>query len=134
MTIEEFKAKYENIKKGAYTHIVYASGKNGYKKTTSTTIRFVDYYNIKEVKESGAKPSTTPNPNVETIIPHVLTYNKKTGNYLVHLYPTKNHKSHCVYELNGIEISKEEYELANPPKKSSSPVYQVVLTNVISLG
>ena len=127
----------KQIKKGVYYKLVFAKTQNGYTKTTTTKVRFVNYYNIKSVKESGKKPSDKPNPNVVVIIPHILTYNKNTKNYLVHCYKTPHGKAQSTYtDPSGEQIDKATYELAVPPKKHSgdSPVYQIMLQDIIQIG
>ena len=140
MTLEKFMEIFNTLTKGAFTKVAYQKvNDNGYSKETTTTIRFVDYYNIETIKQLNRQP-TTPNPNVETIIPHILTLNKKTGNYLVHLYFVPNAKTITIYkDNNGNEIDKATYETMVPPKKkyhSNTPsvMFQVKLQDLVSLG
>ena len=121
--------------KGQYVNITYKSIQGHYEKVTNTRTRLINYYNMKEVKEAGITPSE-PKENIETLIPHILTYNKKTGNYLLHVYKTynKKHTRKCKYYKDGIEISKEEYLANTKPHTGDSPVITINLKNLISLG
>lgn len=119
--------------------MVYADTENGYIKTTTTKVRFVNYYNIASVKASGKTPNQTTSPNIQTIIPHILTFNSNTQNYLVHCYKTPKNKPIVVYQdPNGKVIDKATYEMAVPPKKkygnNDSPIFQKKLQSIISIG
>ena len=133
MLIKNLQETLSNIRKGSYTHIKYRGGENGYEKTTTMVVRFVNYYATKDFKESGRTPKS-PNPNVETLIPHILTYNKNTNNYHVHVYTTNHHKAHSTYTLNGKEITEEEY-YEGTKKKPSKPtsVFTINAENVIAI-
>lgn len=139
MTIQDIQKLFDSktIKKGRYYLITYCKVEKGYTKTTTTKVRFVNYYNIKSVKESGKTPTPT-SANTQVIIPHILTYNTNTQNYLVHCYKTPNSKAKVTYQdSNGKIITKEEYETVVPPKKkygNDSPVFQVKVQDIISLG
>lgn len=141
MTLQECKKLFDTktIKMGRYYTLVYAETENGYTKTTTTKVRFVNYYNIASVKASGKTQNTNqPNPNIQVIIPHVLTFNSNTQNYLLHCYKTPNGKAkHMYQDPNGNTIDQATYEMAVPPKKkypNNSPIFQKKLQAVISIG
>lgn len=135
MLLQNFKNKYENeIKKGQFTSAKWQSVKvdkegNEYKKVSNGVVRLVQYSHIKGVEVKGKV-----NPNEEVIIPNTLYFNAKTNNYLVQLATTET-KAKSTYYLNGQEIDKETYELANPPRQGNpSPVFRVKLENLLELG
>lgn len=140
MTAKEIENLFATkvLQKGKLTKITYMRSENGYTKTTTIVVRFVNYYHIKSVKESGKQPSTTPNPNVQVLIPHILTYNVNTNNYLLHCYPMPNIKAKSTYkDPNGQTIDKATYELAVPPKKrpnNPSPILQIKVQDIVSIG
>ena len=48
----------------------------------------------------------------------------------------KRHKAKVKYYKNGNEITKEEYEIDNPPRKyygSPSPVFKLFIEDIISI-
>ena len=135
MLLNEFQAKFQSeIKKGEFVSASWKSGKviNGdtYEKVSKGVVRFVKYGNINGVQVKGKV-----NPNEQTIIPNVLFHNTNTGSYLVQM-ATTNVKAKCVYKVNGVEIDKATYEMANPPRKSNGEtiVFRVKLENLLSLG
>lgn len=110
----------KNKKPGTYA-FVYSKKENQigndlFIKYSAFNVRLGIHY--ENVKDPNAK--STPNPNVSYIIPQVLKYNAKTHNYLVNMYITHNDQSviETYYEKNGVEITKDEYEKAVPPKPS----------------
>lgn len=133
MKLQEFLKQTNQIKKGKFTKATWKSVKvvNGvnYEKVSNGVIRFVNYYNIKGVNSNGGKA----NPNVNTIVKDILTYNSNTKNYLVHMAPTNHHKPKCTYKINGVEVDKATYEKVIP-SKSHGVIFQVNLDNLISLG
>ena len=141
MTFQECKNLFDTktLKMGRYYTMVYSSTENGYTKTTTTKVRFVNYYNIKSVKAAGKvpNPQATPNPSIQVIIPHVLTYNSNTQNYLLQCATTPNGKAKSVYQdPNGNEIDKATYEMAVPPKKHGKveEIFRKKLQDIISIG
>lgn len=140
MTAKELEQMFQDktLVKGRYYTIVYARTENGYTKTTKTKVRFVNYYNIATIKAMGKTPTTQPSANTQVIIPHILTYNTNTKNYLVHCYKTPNGKAKTTYQdQNGNTITQQEYEMVNPPKKTypnNSPVFQIKLHEIVSIG
>ena len=140
MTVQELKTLFANktLKLGRFYTLVYADTTNGYTKTTTTKVRFVNYYNIKSVKAAGKTPKANPNSNYQVIIPHVLTYNTHTQNYLLQCATTPKCKVKRIYQdPNGNEIDKATYELAVPPKKQYGKIEEYFSKNlqaVISLG
>lgn len=139
MTPIEIQNLFNNktLTKGKLTKIVYERNENGYTKTTTMVVRFVNYYNLKSVKASGKQPSTNQKPNIQVLIPHILTYNTNTNNYLLHCYPMPNIKSKSVYkDPNGQTIDKATYELAVQTKRKGnpSPILQIKVQDLISIG
>lgn len=139
MTPIEIQNLFNNktLTKGKLTKIVYEKNENGYTKTTTMVVRFVNYCHLKSVKASGKTQPTASNPNVQVLIPHILTYNTNTNNYLLHCYPMPNIKSKSVYKNpNGQTIDKATYELAVPQKRKGnpSPILQIKVQELISIG
>lgn len=147
MTIQELQEFYANkYKKGTNIQVVYVHVEgNGFSKKTIARARLVNYYNTKyyknKVANGQAKPQQTTNDNVIQIIPHILTFNKNTNNYLVHLQaPSKGkiRKQVLYYDNNGNEIDKATYETMVPPKKSyakaPSPTIQIKLQELVQIG
>ena len=138
MTHQEIENLFNTkvLQKGKLTKITYMKSENGYTKTTTMVVRFINYYNMEIVKQSGKQPTTNSNPNVQVLIPHILTYNVNTGNYLLHCYPMPNIKAKTIYkDPKGQVIDKATYELAVPPKKiNPSPVRQIKVQDIISIG
>ena len=134
MTLEQFKEI--KVRKGKFYKATYQKVVNGYTKTTTTTARFVDYYNTKEVKASGKTPNPSKsNPNVEVVIKDVLTFNKNTQNYLVHLQATPNGKTITTYQdQEGNTIDKDTYYKATNTKPSApSKFHNVKLQDLLKL-
>lgn len=139
MKVQNFQNIYQRIKPGTL-HTIHTLKvlANGYSKETKMLVRFVNYYNVKAVKESGKTPSQgQPNPNIQVLIPHVLTFNQNTGNFLVHCYPVANHKAKSIYKDNqGNTIDKVAYELVNKPRPSSNGariVFQVNVNDIVDI-
>lgn len=97
--------------------------------------RLASYSSVSGKEETEIKPT---NGQI-TIIPNVLYYNENTQNYLLSIKTTKklNHHSKThYYNANGVEITKEEYEMVNPPKKSygkPSTMFKLVLSELIAV-
>lgn len=134
MLLQDFLNNYNTIKKGQFTKATWQSVKviEGIecKKISSGVIRLVKYANIKNVVVAGKV-----NTNEQCLITNILYYNAKTQNYLVQLATTEV-KPHCKYYLNGVEVSKEEFEKINPPKQhlQQNPVFRVKLENLLEIG
>lgn len=121
----------KDLKKGVYHKASWKSvTNNGYEKISVGVVRLVRYGSINGVEIKGKS-----NPNEKELISNMVYQNVNTGNTLVQLAKSKSPKHHTKvsYLLNGEEITKEEYELANPPKKSygDSPIFRVKLENLI---
>lgn len=109
MTINKLLLFFANYKSGTYTTVIKATEKNGYKKISFCVCRFVNYYNIKEIK---AQNKTSAKRDYErVIIPHILKENTNTKNILLSCYTTKNskQKTNTKYYFNNIEITKQQY-------------------------
>ena len=132
---ETLIAKIKSLKKGTYHTIVYAHSENGYTKTTTMVARLVNYYHIKEVRESGKTEPSEPRKNTIVIVPHILTYNTKTGNYLLHVYPTKHHQPRSTYTNPSGETctSEEYYDMSGRKPSGPSPVYQIKLQDLVAI-
>lgn len=136
MELKVFTNTYEKeIKKGQFTSakwqsISKAKDGNEYKKVSNGVIRFVRYGSIKNVEVKGKV-----NPNEECLIPNTLYYNKNTKGMYVQLAKTKV-KPVSTYYCNGEQITKEQFEMANPSKKYGKPseIFRVRLENLLELG
>ena len=65
---------------------------------------------------------------------NILYYNKNTKNHLVQLATTKV-KAKSKYYLNGVEVSKADYEALVPQRNNEDiKVFRVKLDNLIKLG
>lgn len=132
MTYDNFKSAYALAKKGQFTKATWQSVKviKGIecRKVSNGVIRFVQYSHIK-----GVNVANKANPNQECLIDNALYYNAKTNNYLVR-FATTTIKPHSKYYLNGEEVSKEEFEKIKAPSNVVSPVFNVLLENLIELG
>jgi len=133
MTLKEFQDI--KVRKGKFYKATYQKTINGYTKTTTTTVRFVDYYKTKKAIANGRVPSGKGNPNVQVIIPHVLSYNTNTKNYLVHLQATPNGKTTTIYkDQSGNEITKANYYQATSTKPSApSDYHNVYLQDLVAI-
>lgn len=136
MTQNEILLFFENYKRGSYTRITKQSEKNGFKKITSLVCRFVNYYNIKSVKDRGA---TMPNPRPYEIqiIPHILKLNTNTNNLLLCVYLTNHHKTHTKYYYNDIEITAAEYYTGineKPREYHETQLFNFKAAEVVALG
>lgn len=131
MTIQELHNALANIKKGQMVKVHYITVKGNYSKETETVIRFVDYGHINGVQVKGK-----PNPN-ETYDNYGVIYNSNTQQYYLQMATINtNHKAKVKYYLNGAEIDKATYDLANPPKPNQQPlvVFKKNIKDIISLG
>lgn len=133
MKITELQAFYNNIRKGSFFKASWQSVKiidgDEYKKVSQGVVRIVRYANIKGVQVKG-----NGNPSENCLIPNFLYHNANTGSDLVQLATTKV-KAKCVYFINGVEVSKQDFEKRNPSRKGNpSPVFRVKAENILSLG
>jgi len=119
----------QNLKKGCYHKASWKSTNGNYEKISVGVVRIVKYGNI-----NGVEPKGKENINEKVIVSNMVYFNEKTGNTLVQLTRTNNphHRTHTTYLFNGNEITRQEYEMENPPRKSSnSPIFRVKLENLI---
>ena len=136
LTLKEVIEFLREIKKGCYHSIIRkATQDNGYYTITTYVGRFCSY-----AKVSG-KEETQVQSNINgktTIIPNVLYYYEKTDNYVLMVCTTKRHQHSKkeYYDNNGNQITKEQYEMVNPPKKSNgnvSVVFNLKLKEIIEI-
>lgn len=131
MELQELET-LKNLKKGIYHKAIWKSGSNGYEKVSNGVVRIVKYGNINGVMVKGNK-----NTIEKTLIADFVYFNENTNNVLVQLAKTNNPrlKAKTTYYLNGVEITKSEYEIANPPRKNyDSPIFRVKLENLIAIN
>lgn len=132
MTLQEVKTKLATIKKGRITKVHYLTIKGDYTKETETCVRFVEYSHIKGVQAKGKG-----NPNETHEIANMLIYNQNTKKHYLQMATINgNHKAEVKYFHNGNEITKAEYDLANPPRPNTQPlvVFKKDIADIISLG
>lgn len=137
LTNSEVIKAVATVKKGIY-HIFTRKHeeKNGYYFIKSYTGHLGSY-----AVASGKDTNTIKaSPNQITIIENVLYYNTNTNNYLLKILSTNNdnHRTKAsYYDNNGKEISKQEYEMVNPPKKTYSKdkpiMFTIKLNELISI-
>lgn len=135
--IELFNSK--QIKKGRlYSATLVSKDKDtGYHKTYTIRVRFCNYHKTKKYLASGKTPSANGNPNVQVLIPNVLTYNSHTKNYLVSLQTIGNSKPHTIayYDNNNKEISKSDYQkVVKPNSKPIDNFFYKFVEDVIQIG
>lgn len=137
MDIKSALTFFQNYKRGSYTRIVKTTNKDGYIKTVSMVCRFVNYYNIKEIKEANKQPIKKDYEKI--ILPHILKENTNTNNILLLVYVTKNskQKAKTTYFYNDDPITEAEYYAGiNENKKAFAPgcVMSFKLCDVVSIG
>ena len=136
MTIQELQDK--NLKQGIFHSAKWKSEKivNGVKceKVSKGVVRIVPYQNIGVVKAKASVSQTqaTKQDNNQWIIKDLLSYNTKTGNYLVRFAKTSV-RPQCEYKLNGVVVDKDQYETLVKPHTNDSPIFQVKLENLIDI-
>lgn len=138
MTQKEFEKFYNNYKPGTYTNIIKVKTIGEYKKVTAAVVRFVNYYNIKTIKEklNGFTQGAKRDYEIQ-IIPHVLKLNTNTQNLLLCVYITNHHKFYSKYYFNDEEITSDEYYLKSGDKKRNdqkSVVYNFKLCELMQAG
>jgi hypothetical protein len=137
MLLKDIENFFKNYKRGAYTRIEKATNKNGYEKRVAMVCRFVNYYNIKQVKEANKTPTHKEYERI--ILPHILKENTNTKNILLMVYMTQNtrQKAKTSYFYNGAVISEDAYYQGIGEKKrpsSATPVICFNINDVVSLG
>lgn len=140
MELTTLQTTLETLKKGTYTKITFQSvgTKKGYeyKKITTMVVRLgIDYKNLSENKEKDTFGELKGKSH--------LDYNNyllggKDGKILLRVYPSKNphHKTKTKYFLNGVEVSKLDYNKALDikPRTNGLLCFDVNISNIISLG
>lgn len=136
MNIKEFEEFYNSYKRGTYTKLVKQKTTGNFKKVTTAVVRFVNYYNIKTIKEKTTAAAAAPRLYELQIIPHVLKQNLNTKNVLLCAYATNHHRAHNKYYEGDVQITKEEYYLKSGEKEKSSAsiVYNLKIDDVVSIG
>lgn len=132
MTLQETINALSTIKRGRITKVHYLTIKGDYTKETKTCIRFVEYSHIKGVQAKGKG-----NPNETHEIANMLIYNQNTKkHYLQMATINTNHKAEVKYFHNGKEITKAEYDQANPPRPNQQPlvVFKKAIEDIVSIG
>ena len=121
---------------GSYTTMTKKTEKNGFVKITRCVVRFVNYYNIKEIKNQN-KQQAAAREFERVIIPHILKENINTKNILLSCYTTKKHKTKTSYFYNDIEITEDQYYTGLKEKKKNyniDNIFIVKLCDVVNLG
>lgn len=133
MTLKEVQDKMSTIIKGRITKIHYVTIKGDYTKETKTLVRFVPYAHIKGVVVAG---KTNPNETKDNASEFII-YNANTNKHYLQIATIKtNSKAKVTYYYQGQEITKAEYDLANPPRPSNKPmvVFKKDIADIISIG
>lgn len=138
MTQKDIIAFFQNYKRGTYTAITKQTTKNGYKKICCMVCRFVNYYNIKQVKDATRNDTKKRDYEIQ-IIPHILKLNTNTNNLLLCVYATNNARQHAKnqYFYNDAAITEAEYYSGINEKKREydKPVlFNFKIADIISLG
>ena len=136
LTITQVIQALQGIKKGIYHSFTKKhTESNGYYYLKTYVGRLASYSVI-----SGKETTEIKKINGrQVIIPNVLYYYQSTGNYLLMVATTKkksHHSKTTYFDNNGNEISKEQYEMVNPPKKSSpfnSPVFNIKVSELVMI-
>ena len=140
MTLEQVQTILNTKKRGQFITITYKKVLGDYVKTTTTTIRLVDYNNVKAVKEKKALegPKTTitgaKKPSADQHLGNNLIYNANTGKTRLQVFLTNHHKPHCVYEYQGKEITKEQWYNESGDKQSTPTImFSINIENIIAI-
>ena len=132
MTLQEVTSKLSTIRKGTITKVHYVTIKGDYTKETQTKVRFVKYGNIAGVTVAGKT-----NPNEQKTTSEFVIFNAKTNKHYLQMATIKTKsKAQVKYYYQGKEITKQEYDLANPPRPSTQPlvVFRKDINDIISIG
>lgn len=133
MTLQEIENKMETLPKGRITKVHYLTIKGDYTKETETCVRFVKYANIKGVVVAG---KTNPNETKDNVSEFII-YNKNTNKHYLQMSTIDtNYKANVKYFFKDKEITKAEYDLANPPRANAKPlvVFRKDIADIISIG
>ena len=126
MKTNELQKILETKKRGHFFTLVYRKEINGYVKTTTTTVRLVDYASVVgktiNVENKPSKPSN------DIHLGNNLIFNKNTGKTRLQVFLTGNphHKPHSIYEYQGNEITADEW-YEGTGKKPSVPTLMFCL-------
>lgn len=144
MTLEQTQTILNTKKRGQFLTITYHKVLGDYVKTTTTTVRLVDYNNVKAVKEQKAakglkttittQSTTIKKPSADKHLGNNLIFNANTGKTRLQVFLTGHHKPHCIYEYQGHEIDQEEY-YTNSGDKQSTPtiMFSIDIANILAI-
>lgn len=137
MDIKSALLFFNTYKRGTYTRIVKQTNKDGYIKRVAMVCRFVNYYNIKTVKEANKQPIKKEYERV--ILPHILKENTNTNNILLLVYVTNNSKQKAKtnYFYNDDPITEADYYNGiKENKRACAPgcVMSFKLCDIVSIG
>jgi hypothetical protein len=132
MTLENVQKILSEKKRGTYFTIVYKSTYGEYAKTTTTTIRLCNYYNVvKKEPQQGAKKSTN-----DKYLGNNLIFNENTQKTRLQVFLTncKNHTPRNVYEYQGNEITSVEfYEGTHKKPSNVSVMFTIDINNIVAI-
>lgn len=145
MTLEQTQEILNKKKRGQYLTITFRKVLGDFVKTTTTTIRLVNYNNVKAVKEKKALKgekttitselkNTPKKPSADKYLGNNLIYNENTGKTRLQVFLTNHHKPHCVYEYQGQEITQDEWYAESGDKKSTHDImFTINIENIIAI-
>lgn len=140
LTISETIKALKEVRKGSWHSFTKKHVEsNGYYYVKRYSGRLCDYENMSstiELRKTQPRKASNNGNNVVVVIPNVLYYYVNTGNYNLSVKTIGDNKKHSTtiyYDNNGNEISREDYELVNPPKKSYGNGGNMFYINVLEL-
>ena len=142
MELETLQKILETKKRGQYLTITYQKVLGDYVKTTTTTIRLVDYNNVKEVKEmkalkgnNGGNGNDAPKkPSNDKYLGNNIIFNVNTQKTRLQVFLTKHHTPKCVYTYQGKEIDKETWYAESGDKQATPKImFSINIENIISI-
>ena len=138
MTVNEVQTILNTKKRGQFLTITYHKVLGNYVKTTTTTVRLVDYNNVKQVKEKkalqGLKPTITTQSSKVLHLGNNLIYNVNTGKTSLQCFVTNHHKPHCIYEYCGQEITKDQWYAESGDRQSTPDLmFNVRVENILAI-
>lgn len=130
MTLQELQKAKANIKRGCFFPIRYETLKNGLTKKTKLIARFVQYSHINGVIPSGKKNENEQWQDTD------IVFNSNTQKFYLQFATTNTRaKAISTYYNGEIEITKEEYEQVNKPRKGDKPVVmRIAIENIRQIG
>lgn len=136
MTLNEIQLALSTKKRGTWFTIVYKKVIGDYAKTTTHTVRLVNYYSVAN-KESQKEPQQGAKKVSNDIhLGNNLIYNLNTHKTRLQVFLTKchNHKPHSIYEYQGNTIDKEQF-IEGTHYKSSAPsmLYTIDISNIVAI-